>query len=93
MRCLFRLRVLFIIVLSAAVAAAVATVLTQKQRLEPMSPEERRRYLGEKIGDRIPEDQIDKIAAAISARLDGASAAPEEAAPDSGSAEEAAPES
>lgn len=67
---LFRLRTLFVIVLAAAIASAVATVLNQKQRLEVMDVAERRQYLGDKLSGRMTDEQIDKIAAAISEKLD-----------------------
>lgn len=75
-----RLRILFIVILVAGVAAAVATALSQKQRLQAMSADERRQYLGDKLGSQMSEDQIDQIAAKISEKLDGMSEAVEEAA-------------
>lgn len=69
----FRLRTLMVIILAAAVASVIATILNQKQRLEVMDVAERRQYLGDKLGGRVPDDQIDKIAAAVSEKLDGAS--------------------
>ncbi len=67
---IFRVRVFVVVILAAAVAAAVATIFNQKQRLEAMDAAGRREYLGDKLGGRIPDDQIDRIAAAISERLD-----------------------
>jgi hypothetical protein len=63
---------LFTIVLAAAVGAAVAVMSTQRDRLASMDREERRRYLGEKLGGRMSDDQVDKIVEAISAKLDAA---------------------
>ena len=80
MRRLFRLRVLFVVVLAAAIAAAVSTFLTQMQRMQGMTAEERRQYLGDKLGSKIPDEQIDQIAAAISAKLDEAASKSEEMA-------------
>lgn len=74
MRRIFRFRVLLVIVLAAAVAAAVATALSQKQRLQSMSADERREFLGAKLAGRMTDEQIDRIAAQISEKLDGASA-------------------
>ena len=71
MRRIFRLRTLFVIILAAAVAAAVSTALGQKRKFQAMSPEDRRAYLGIKIGDKMSEEQIDQLAGAITARLDG----------------------
>jgi ABC-type transporter Mla subunit MlaD len=62
----------FIIVVSAAVGAAVAVLATQRQRLAPMTPEDRRTYLGEKLGNRLSDEQLDKLVDAISAKLDAA---------------------
>ena len=70
MRRIFRLRTLILIILAAGVASLVATIMNQKQRLEVMDALERRQYLGDKLGGRIPDDQIDKIAEAISEKLD-----------------------
>jgi hypothetical protein len=47
-----------------------------------MTPEDRRSYLGGKIGDKMSEEQIDQIAAAISAKLDGTPAPAAEASSD-----------
>ena len=74
MRRIFRVRVLLVVILAAAVAAGVSTALGQKRRLQSMTPEDRRSYLGGKIGDKMSEEQIDQIAAAISAKLDGTTA-------------------
>ena len=88
----FRIRVFVVVILAAAVAAAVATLLNHKQQLELMDAAGRRDYLGDKLGGRIPDDQIDRIAAAISEKLD-ANKPVEEAVEDAGSAvEEAADE-
>ena len=73
MRRIFRLRVLLIILLAAAIGAAVATALTQKQKFQAMSPDERRAFLGDKLSGRIPDEQIDEIAAKITEKLDGVS--------------------
>lgn len=62
--------VLFIVIVSAVVAAAVATFLTQKPKLEVMTEEERRAFLADRLGKRASDEQIDRLAAAISARLD-----------------------
>lgn len=70
MRKIFRVRVLVVVILAAAVAAVVATILNQKQQMEAMDAAGRREYLGDKLGGRIPDDQIDRIAEAISERLD-----------------------
>lgn len=69
---IFRIRVFVVVLLAAAVAAAVATVLNQKQQLELLDAAGRREYLGSKLGGRIPDEQIDRLAAAISERLDAA---------------------
>jgi cell division protein FtsL len=61
--------VLLIVIVSAVVAAAVATVMTQKPKLEVMTEEERRAFLTDRLGKRVSEEQIDRIAAAISARI------------------------
>lgn len=71
MRRIFRLRVLFIVVLAAAVGAAVAVAMSQKQKFQAMSPDERREYLGDKLSGRMPDEQIDEIAAKITEKLDG----------------------
>ena len=92
MRQVFRVRVFVVVVLAAAVAAAVATILQQKQRLEVMDAAGRREYLGEKLGGRIPDDQIDRIAAAISERLDASKAAVEEVVEEAAAAVEEAVE-
>lgn len=63
---------IFTIILSAAVGAAVALMLTQRNRMAPMSPDERRTYLRDKLGSRISDEQLDKLAAAISEKLDAA---------------------
>lgn len=65
-----RLIVLLIVIVSAAVAAAVSTIITQKPKLEVMTEEERRAFLTDRLGSRVPDEQIDRLAAAISARLD-----------------------
>ena len=65
-----RLRVLSIVILSAAVAAVIATAMSQKQRLQLMDADERREYLGSKLGGKVSDEQIDRIATAVSARLD-----------------------
>ena len=70
---LFRLRTLIVIVLAATVASVVATIVNQKQRLQVMTALERRQYLGDKLGGRMTDEQIDKLAAAVSERLDGKS--------------------
>ncbi len=67
--------VLLIVIVSAIVAAAVATVMTQKPKLEVMTEEERRAFLADRLGKRVSDEQIDRIAAAISARLDQESTA------------------
>ena len=74
MRRMCRFRVLFVVLLAAAVASAIATALGQKRRLELMDAKERRRYLGDKLGGRISDEQIDRIATAISEKLDTAGA-------------------
>ncbi|MCP4306611.1 MAG: hypothetical protein GY788_17420 [bacterium] len=61
---------LLIVIVSAAVAAVVATIITQKPKLEVMTEEERRAFLADRLGNRASDEQIDKLAAAISARLD-----------------------
>jgi len=61
--------VLLIVIVSAAVAAAVATIITQKPKLEAMTEEERRAFLTDRLGRRVSDEQIDRLAAAISARL------------------------
>ncbi len=61
--------VLLIVIVSAIVAAAVATVMTQKPKLEVMTEEERRAFLADRLGKRVSDEKIDRIAAAISARL------------------------
>jgi hypothetical protein len=66
---------LLVVILSAAVAAVIATALSQKQRLQVLDAEERRQYLGSKLGGRISDEQIDRLAAAISTRLDAAASA------------------
>jgi hypothetical protein len=63
---------LIVVILSAAVAVVIATAMSQKQRLQLMDAAERREYLGSKLETRISNEQIDRIAAAVSARLDGA---------------------
>ena len=73
MRRIFRLRMLMVIILAAAVASVVATIVNQKQRLQVMTALERRQYIGDKLGGRMTDEQIDKIAAAVSERLDGKS--------------------
>ena len=70
MRKIFRIRVFVVVILAAAVAAAVATILNQKQQMEAMDAAGRREYLGNKLGGRIPDEQIDRIATAISEKLD-----------------------
>jgi hypothetical protein len=67
---ILRIRVFVVVILAAAVAAAVATLLNQKQQLEAMDAAGRRDYLGTKLGGRVPDEQIDRIAAAISEKLD-----------------------
>lgn len=61
--------VLLIVIVSAVIAAAVATVITQKPKLEVMTEEERRAYLTDRLSKRASAEQIDRLAAAISARL------------------------
>jgi hypothetical protein len=63
---------LFIVIVSAAVGAGVALLSTQRQRLAPMAPDDRRRYLDDKLGNRLSDEQLDKLVEAISAKLDGA---------------------
>jgi len=82
MRRIFRLRVLLVIVLAAAIGAAVAVAMSQKQKFQAMSPDERREFLGDKLSGRMPDEQIDEIAAKITAKLDGVSTAAEEAIDD-----------
>lgn len=65
--------ILSVVILSAAVAAIIATALSQKQRMELMDAEERRQYLGSKLGGKLSDEQIDRIAEAVSTRLDAAS--------------------
>ena len=74
---IFRPRTLLVIILAAAVASAVATVVNQKQRLQVMDAAERRQYLGSKLGGRVSDEQIDRLAAAISEKLDGVKPAEE----------------
>ena len=74
---IFRPRTLLVIILAAAVASVVATILNQKQRLQVMDAAERREYLGSKLGGRISDEQIDRLATAISEKLDGAKPAEE----------------
>lgn len=61
---------LFIVVLSAALGAAVALLATQRQRLAPMSPEGRREYLSDKLGSRLSDEQLNKLVEMISAKMD-----------------------
>lgn len=94
---IFRFRVFLVVILASAVAAAVATFLNQKQQLEAMDAAGRRDYLGNKLGGRIPDEQIDRIAAAISEKLDvnkpvEAAKPVEEGVEDAGSAVEEAAE-
>lgn len=89
---IFRLRTLLVIMLAAAVASAVATVLNQKQRLEVMDAAERRQYLGDKLAGRVSDEQIDKIAAAISEKLDAGKELAEDVADAAEEAAEAAVE-
>ncbi len=77
MRRRVRPRVILLVILSAAVAAVVATFVSQKQRLQVMDAAERRQYLGGKLEGRISDEQIDRLAAAVSARLDAAESTPE----------------
>lgn len=77
MKRILRLRVLIVVVLAAAVAAAVSTAMNHKQRLEAMDAAERRRYLGDKLSGRMSDEQIDRIASAVSAKLDGTTEEPE----------------
>lgn len=72
-----RLRILSIVIVSAAVAAMIATAMNQKQRLQLMDADERREYLGSKLGGKVSDEQIDRIATAVSARLDAARPASE----------------
>lgn len=88
-----RPRAILLVILSAAVAAVIATVVSQKQQLQVMDEAERRQYLGGKLEGRISDEQIDRLAAAVSARLDSAQSATEpgaegESESDSDSAEE-----
>lgn len=82
MRRVFRLRVLFVIVLAAAIGAAVAVAMSQKQKFQAMSHEERRQFLGDKLSGRVPDEQIDEIAAKITEKLDGVPPVVEEASDD-----------
>ena len=61
---------LFIVVLSAALGAAVALLATQRRRLAPMSPGDRRDYLSNKLGSRLSDEQLDKLVEKISAKID-----------------------
>lgn len=70
MRRIFRVRVLVVVILAAAVAAVVATFLNQKQQMEAMDAAGRREYLGNKLGGRVSDEQIDRLATAISEKLD-----------------------
>jgi hypothetical protein len=72
MRRIVRPRILFVVIVSAAVAAMIAIAMNQKQRFQLMEADERRQYLGGKLGGRLSDEQIDRIAAAVSARLDAA---------------------
>lgn len=63
---------LIIVILSAALGAAIAVLATQKQRLAPMSPADRRMYLHDKLGSRLTDEQLDKLAEMITAKLDAA---------------------
>jgi hypothetical protein len=65
-----RLRILSIVIVSAAVAAMIATAMSQKQRLQLMDADERRQYLGSRLEGKVSDEQIDRIATAVSARLD-----------------------
>ncbi|MDJ0499103.1 MAG: hypothetical protein QNJ89_14815 [Acidimicrobiia bacterium] len=89
-----RIRVFVVVILAAAVAAAVATILNHKQQLELLDAAGRREYLGNKLGGRIPDEQLDRLAAAISEKLDaGKPAEPvAEVAEEAAAAEEAAEE-
>ena len=89
---IFRVRVFVVVLLAAAVAAAVATALNQKQQLEVMDAAGRREYLGNKLGGRIPDEQIDRLAAAISEKLDAGKAVVEEVVEEAASAVEEAAE-
>jgi hypothetical protein len=81
-----------VVILAAAVAAAVATLLNQKQQLEVMDAAGRREYLGDKLGGRIPDEQIDRLAAAISEKLDANKPVAEAVEDVAGAVEEAAQE-
>jgi len=72
-----RLRVLSVVILAAAVAAIIATALSQMQRLQLMEADERRQYLGSKLGGKLSDEQVDRIASAVSARLEAAGPIPE----------------
>lgn len=78
-----RPRVLILIILSAVMAALIAMVLDQKQRLEMMNAAEQRQYLGSKLEGKLSDEQIDRIAEAVSARL-----GPEESVDDPGPADQ-----
>lgn len=65
---------LFVVALSAALGAAIALLATQKRRLAPMSPQDRREYLSEKLGSRLSDEQLDKLVELVSAKMDAASA-------------------
>ena len=67
-----RSKVLSLVIIAAAVAAIVTVASNQKQRLQLMDADERRQYLGSKLGSKLSDEQVDRIATAVSARLDDA---------------------
>ncbi len=72
MRAIMRPRVLSVVIVSAAVAAIIVTAMSEKQRLQLMDADEQRQYLGSKLGGKLSDENIDRIATAVSLRLDAA---------------------